>query len=404
MSNFKTTPTAELGVPDTAPSEKFWLKISTLALLAFIFNTTEFLPIALLTDIGQSFHMSTAHVGIMLTIYAWMVALLSLPLMLLTRNIERKKLLVWIMAIFILSHVISSCAVNFAMLIVGRIGIATAHALFWSITPAIAIRVAPKDKRVKALSLLSTGTVLALVLGIPLGRLIGELLNWRISFALIGLAALMLALVLFKMLPKVPAQNTGSLHSVAVFATRPTLLALFTITVLVITAQFTAYSYIEPFALNIGHLHAHDITRLLFIYGAAGILGAYFFGRLGEHHAKYFLVGSILVLAFCMASMLFVASSTFLFAVICVFWGAAIMSFGLILQSKVLQLASDATDVAMAIYSSLYNVGIGAGAFIGSNIILYWHLQYIGVLGGLLALAAFGAACWVIQQVNYSSS
>ncbi|EAN4326337.1 sugar transporter [Salmonella enterica subsp. enterica serovar Oslo] len=375
-----------------------WLRVVTLAIAAFIFNTTEFVPVGLLSDIAESFHMQTAQVGIMLTIYAWVVAVMSLPFMLLTSQMERRKLLICLFVLFIASHVLSFLAWNFTVLVISRIGIAFAHAIFWSIAASLAIRLAPAGKRAQALSLIATGTALAMVLGLPIGRVVGQYFGWRTTFFAIGMGALITLLCLIKLLPKLPSEHSGSLKSLPLLFRRPALISLYVLTVVVVTAHYTAYSYIEPFVQNVAGLSANFATVLLLILGGAGIIGSLVFGKLGNRHASSLVSIAIALLVVCLLLLLPAAESEAHLAILSIFWGIAIMVIGLGMQVKVLALAPDATDVAMALFSGIFNIGIGAGALVGNQVSLHWSMSAIGYIGAIPACAALVWAVLIFRK------
>lgn len=364
------------------------MRVFVFSLSAFIFNTTEFVPVALLSDIALSFEMETAIVGLMITVYAWMVFLGSLPLMLLTAKVERKKLLLSIFALFIVSHILSVVAWNFWVLLISRIGIALAHAIFWSITASLVIRVAPKDKKQQALGLLALGSSLAMILGLPLGRMIGQVLDWRSTFAVIGVIATLVILLMWKLLPHLPSKNAGSLASLPILAKRPLLVGIYLLVMMIISGHFTTYSYIEPFAIKISQFTPEIATMMLFIFGLAGVAGSFLFGRLYAKNPRKFIACAML-LVIVPQLLLFPLKHVEMAIFLLVFlWGMGITSLSIALQMCVLELAPDATDVATAIYSGIYNVGIGAGALFGSIVIHQLGLEYVGLIGGGLGLLA----------------
>ena len=379
-----------------------FFRVILLSFAAFVFNTTEFLPVALLSDIAQSFQIPVEHAGLMITIYAWIVSLMSLPFMLMTAKLERRSLLIKLLIIFVASHVLSVLAWDFGVLLLSRIGIAFTHAIFWSITTSLAVRVAPKDKKAQAIGLLAMGSSLAMVLGLPLGRVIGQYFGWREAFGIIALLAFCILLLLYQFLPHLVSRNAGSLSSLPYLFKRPLLVGLYALTVFIISAHFTAYSYIEPFIIRIGEMSNDVATAILLIFGFSGVTGSLIFSRFHPLSPTKFLLTSMAILMVSLILLLPFSHNIFSLYLLAFVWGIGISGIGLGLQARVLQLAPDATDVAMAIYSGLYNVGIGGGALLGNQVMQHLGLANIGFSGAVFATA--GIMLFLSVHIRYGKA
>ena len=305
-----------------------------------------------------------------------------------------------VFALFIVSHALSGMASSFVMLVASRTGVALSHAVFWSITAALAVRVAPEGKKAQALSLLATGTTLAMVMGIPLGRVVGDWMGWRTTFWAIGVIAVAVMLALAKLLPLLPSENSGTASSIPVLLRRPALMAIYTLLVLVVTAQFTVYSYIEPFVQGVGGLGARVTTVVLLLFGGMGIVGSLLFSTFSNRYPQGFLRVAIGLMAVSLGMLLPVAHSAWGLYGVSIVWGIAMMCMVLSLQAKVLALAHDATDVGMSLFSGIFNIGIGAGALLGSKVSLHAGMDLIGWVGA--GLAATGLVWCVYAQRRWA--
>lgn len=362
-----------------------YFQVFLMGVSAFIMNTTEFVPVALLSDIAQDFSITTAETGWMLTLYAWIVAAMSLPLMLLTSQFERKRLLLGIFAVFIASHALSVFAWSFDVLLISRVGIALSHSIFWSITAAIAIRIAPEGKKALALSVLATGTSLAMVLGVPLGRLIGQWFGWRATFGSIGVVASIVFILQARLLPILPSMFQGSFRKVPELLKNPLLVCLYLLILLVFTAHYTAYSYIEPFMRQVGAVSENAATFVLLLFGIAGIVGSVIFSRWGDKfNTRLMLISTILMLVSMLVLSLAV-TSVWALSLIAMLWGAALMLLIISMQAKVIMIDVNAQDMLMSMFSGIINLGIGTGALFGGYAVTHISLSSVGYVGAVIA-------------------
>lgn len=360
-----------------------------LTIAAFIFNTSEFMPIALLSDIAEDFAMSTAGVGIMITAYAWVVAILSLPLMLLASSMEFRKLLLATIGLFCIGQIVAAAAINFYMLLVARICVACAHSIFWSIAAPIAVQLVSKEHRSMALSMVATGTSVAMIVGLPLGRVIGLAIGWRMTFACIAITAFATMVYLFFVFPEMTNDSSFSVHELPTLLKNRVLKSIYVVTVLTATAYYTGYSYIEPFLSRVALLSDTWVTMILTIFGVAGFVGSCLFTIFYDHYRYQFIRGSFIAITIPLWALHIGAGSVYIILGLCVLWGIASMAFNITLQAEVMQCVPvKASAVAMSMYSGIFNIGIGTGTWFGGMVMTYSRIDYIGYAGGMLAMIA----------------
>ena len=105
----------------------------------------------------------------LVSVYAWAVMLLSVPLMIIATRLDFRRLLLVVIVVFLVGQVLTSLSTSYWMLMAARMVVACAHSVFWAIAAPIAVRLVPKNKRALALSVVETGTAVAAIVGLPLG-------------------------------------------------------------------------------------------------------------------------------------------------------------------------------------------------------------------------------------------
>lgn len=370
-------------------SLKSWLPLVGLTCAAFIFNTSEFIPIGLLSDIAGDFAITEAHAGMLISVYAWIVTLLSLPLMLLVSKIELRKLLLCVIVLFVGFQLFSALSTSYSMLMVARIGVACAHAVFWSIVSPLAVRIVPDKFRPLALSMIVTGTSVAMIFGLPLGRIIGLHIGWRMTFFYVGAFAFATFLYLMSCLPKVPSRGGFSLHQLPSLLRHPLLIGLYVLSFAIATSYYTGYSFIEPFLKQVAGLSDSWITATLMIFGGMGIVGSFSFSKFYAKNPYRFMNIVILSMTACLMLLHLSSGLSSTAILLCAVWGAAVTAFNVALQAEIINNSPlDATSVSMSIFSGIFNLGIGCGTLIGGSICTYLSISDIGYMGGLLAILA----------------
>ncbi|HEV2590766.1 MAG TPA: MFS transporter, partial [Gaiellaceae bacterium] len=268
------------------PQRESWrvtAALAALGLATFAFVTTENIPVGLLPQLAHSLHRSRSATGYLVTAYALVVVVGSVPLALLTRRFTRKRLLTGALVVFVLGCAAGAAAQTYGQLLGTRLAIASGHCVFWAVVAAAGAALVPRDRRGHALAMVFSGSSLASVVGIPAVTWLGQQTSWRVStLAASGLGLVSLTAIFVLLPPTVveEEQQEAPHPSVRRFTLVQVALAL------TMTGAFAMLTYITVFLLNLGGFSTGAISPILLVSGAAGAAGVLISARFVAHHAR----------------------------------------------------------------------------------------------------------------------
>lgn len=371
---------------------KFNWPLIALATGAFGIGTTEFAPMGLLTIIAGDLHISIPHAGLLVSGYAIGVLVGAPVLTLTTTALRRKTLLLGLMGLFTLGNVLSAIAPNYAALLAARVVTSLCHGAFFGVGSVVAGKLVAPGKQAGAVASMFMGLTIANIGGVPLATWVGQQAGWRPVFAgiaglgVVALAALALAL---RSEPAEPDTERGAALAVM---RRPAVLVALLTTVLGSGAMFTVFTYIAPILQGVTHVSPGFVTATLVVYGVGLTIGNYLGGRFADRALRPTL---IVVLAMLVALLvLFAWTMAYpIPAIVTVFaWGIATFALVPSLQSRLMQVATGAPNLAASVNIGAFNLGNAIGAALGGAIVgAGFGYRWVAVAGAGMALA--GLVC-----------
>ncbi|MCU1679127.1 MAG: hypothetical protein JWM93_3885 [Frankiales bacterium] len=371
-------------------ARRAWASLAALSFGTFTFVTTESLPIGLLTSMSDDLHRSVSSIGLLVTGYAVVVVLVSVPLTHATRALPRRTVLAGTLAALVVMALVSAAAPSYQMLFLARLVTALAQALFWSVVASAVAYLFEADTRGRALSLLFAGTSLAPVLGVPAATWLGQQTSWRVAFvALSGLALATFAATV-ALLPRSSSADDALTEGRTPDSRR--YLVVLGVTALGITGALALYTYVTPFLLEVSHFSRGSLAILLGLGGAAGVVGSFLTGAFLDGHPGRVIMTALGSQAAALALLYAFGDGKVIAIAMLMVVGGGMSAMAAGLSARGLEIAPGRTDIAGAGISSAYNVGIAGGSWVGGLVVAGATVRGTALTGALFVAAALALA------------
>lgn len=362
--------------------------------------STEFGIIGVLPEVAAYYHITIAQAGYLLSAFALTIFLTGPFMVLFTSAINRKKMMLLVISLFLISNIISAFSPPFWLLLVLRVIPAFLQPVFFSAAIGAVIKSAKPNEQHKLMGIVIGGIAISQVSIIPFSAYMASLHGWQISFVIQGMISLIAIGGIAVFIPDMPVAEKKSYGSQLRILKQPKFLISIAFNVFLIAAWFSSYSYFADYLGKAKLMNPQQISYMLLLFGITGVIANWGAGRLLAKNVPlttaFFLTG-VMVLP-----LLLTYSGTSFYVQIAViaFWGIMYGPAFLTAISYMIQAAPTAPEFANSLQSSFGNLGVSIGTAVGGWFIAtdgISNLPWLGAAFGLLA-ALMMVWRWVLDK------
>lgn len=377
-------------------------RVYLLTIVSFIVGMVELIIGGILDIVARDLEVSLGQAGFLITVYSLVFAIAAPVLLTITSGIERKRLTMLALLVFLLGNVIAVFSESYSMLLIARIISSASGSLLVVLCVTIASNIVTEKYRARAIGVVFMGVSASLVLGVPVGLMLGNSFGWRAPFILITLLTLVsLTCVHFFMGKIDPKPSISIVRQLKTLKNRKIIFAQLT-TFLFLAGHLTLYAYLTPFLKTVLGLNGTWVSVVYLIFGIAAVAGGGIGGLLSDRFGtKPTILTIILLFGLSIFTIPYTTFALPLFLVVMVVWGMLSWAITPAMQSYLIEASPETSDIQQSLNNSALHFGIAFGSLIGGVVIERATVELNATVGGLFIILALAAA--VLSMVKVGS-
>lgn len=363
-----------------------------LAAGGFGIGTGEFVIMGLLPDVATTYGVSVPDAGTVITAYALGVVGGAPIIAVLAAKLPRKTLLLALMGVFALGNILSALAPGFWSFTALRFITGLPHGAYFGVAALVAASMVPPHRRARAVGRVMLGLTIATLIGTPIATFIGQQMNWRSAFFMVGAIGALTVLLIALYLPKDKVAEGASVRrELGAFARLQVWLTL-ALAAVGFGGMFSIFSYIAKTTTDTAGMPASMVAIVLALFGIGMNVGNVVGSRMADYSLKGTIGGMLAFNVVLMAIFSLTAADPVMLC-ICVFLTGCGFAACPAVQTRLMDVAADAQTLAAASNHSAFNIANALGAWLGGLVIAngygYGATGYVGSALSLLGLVVF---------------